>query len=180
MILPADAVRIAEWDEVLDDANYYEVLGVLPIASPETIRDAYREFALAFHPDLHADASMETRSKVQRIFRRGSEAYRVLCDSQLRMRYDMGVEAGKLRMDLGALPKQTPSLAPGTTRPLPELCKTAAAKICAKKAARAIDDGDLAAARDAVKQAIEYDGGFNPELQERLEALELAVFATGG
>jgi curved DNA-binding protein CbpA len=179
MSTPADAARIAQWDEVLDDANYYEVLGVLPIASPETIRDAYREFALAFHPDLHAEASVETLSKVQRIFRRGSEAYRVLSDAQLRVRYDMGVEAGKLRMDLGALPKRSPSLAPGATRALPDLCKTAAAKICAKKAARAIDEGDLSTARDAVKQAIEFDG-FNPELEERLEALELAVFATGG
>ena len=179
MRAPADAARIAQWDDVLDDANYYEVLGVLPIADAETIREAYREFALAFHPDLHAQASVQTRSKVQRIFRRGAEAYRVLSDGEVRLRYDMGVEAGRLRFDLSALPKRSPSLAPGTTRPLPELCKTPAAKICAKKAARAIDEGDLNVARDELKKALNYDGT-NPELQERLEALELAVFATGG
>ncbi len=179
MSAPADAGRIAQWDEVLDDANYYEILGVLPIASQDSIRDAYREFALAFHPDLHAEAEIEVRSKVQRIFRRGAEAYRVLSDGDLRLRYDMGVEAGQLRLDISKLPNRSPSLAPGTTRPLPEICKTAAAKVSAKKAARAIDEGDLATARDELKNALNYDG-VNPDLQERIEALDIALFATGG
>ncbi|MEZ4224962.1 MAG: J domain-containing protein [Polyangiaceae bacterium] len=179
MTAPANADRIQEWDAVLDDANYYEILGVLPIASTDSIRLAYREFALAFHPDLHADASVELRSQVQRIFRRGAEAYRVLADPELRVRYDMGVEKGQLRLDISQLPKRSPSLAPGETRSLPDLCKTAGAKTCARKAVRAIDEGDLVSARDELKRALEFDG-INPELVERLEALDVALFATGG
>ncbi len=61
-----------------------------------------------------------------------------------------------------------------------ELCKSAGAKACAKKAALLIDDGDLAGAKAELERAIEFDGFASAELRDRLDAIEVALFAMGG
>jgi DnaJ-class molecular chaperone len=76
--LRATRERIRQWTEVLDDSTYYEILGVLEIAGEASIKQAFHEFALAFHPDSHQGADPETLRQVQRVFQRGAEAYRVL------------------------------------------------------------------------------------------------------
>jgi curved DNA-binding protein CbpA len=79
---------IASWIAVLDKVSYYELLGVQPDAGADTVRRAYRGFAATFHPDAHAHRSADERSSVNAIFKRGTEAYRVLSDPTLRARYD--------------------------------------------------------------------------------------------
>lgn len=178
MTSPAELSRITEWAEVLDDSTYYELLGVLPIADALAIREAFRDFALAFHPDVHPDASSELRLSLQRIFQRGAEAYRVLSDSDLRLYYDMGLDKGVLRLDKSRVPKR-PSLAPGPARPLAEICRSAGGRASAKKASRLIDEGDLAGAKTELERALAFEGGQSAELSERIAALEIAVFAMG-
>jgi curved DNA-binding protein CbpA len=146
--------RIEQWAEVLDDSTYYEILGVLEIAGDASIKQAFHEFALAFHPDSHLDADPETLARVRRVFQRGAEAYRVLSHPELR-------------------PGQ------GTAKSLDELAKSAAARLHAQKADELINRGDLRGAKRELQLAVHQDGGNNPELSDRLDALDLALFAMG-
>jgi curved DNA-binding protein CbpA len=171
-----ELARIEAWNEVLDDASYYEMLGVLPLADLDALRRAFHEFALAFHPDSHVGADESTLEKVRRVFQRGAEAYRVLTDPELRVRYDMALEHGQLRLVPETVPRRA-SFDEG--RPLDELCRSGGAKLHAQKAAKLIDAGNPAAAKLELERALEYDGGVNPALEERLRDLELALYAMG-
>ncbi len=82
----------------LDELDYYTLLEVEPSASAETIRAAWRRFALKFHPDRHADAEAEKAARAARIYRRGSEAFAVLSDPIKRRAYDVVLARGELRL----------------------------------------------------------------------------------
>jgi len=63
--------------------DYYEVLGVARDADAATLKRAYRELALKFHPDQNpGNKDAEER------FKEVSEAYTVLSDPDKRARYD--------------------------------------------------------------------------------------------
>jgi curved DNA-binding protein CbpA len=59
--------------------NYYAILGIAENASAEEIRRAYREAAMALHPD---------RGGSDRLMRRINEAWEVLSNPQKRHAYD--------------------------------------------------------------------------------------------
>ncbi len=63
--------------------DYYEVLGISRNASAEEIKRAYRQQALAYHPDRNPD-NREAEEK----FKEASEAYSVLVDPEKRSIYD--------------------------------------------------------------------------------------------
>lgn len=63
--------------------DYYATLGVDPRASEAEIRQAFRQLARRFHPDLNPD-SPEAEAR----FREVNEAYQVLSDPQRRREYD--------------------------------------------------------------------------------------------
>jgi len=65
--------------------DYYEVLGVPRDADADAIKKAYRRQALEWHPDRHRG---DDREEAEARFRRVSEAYEVLSDSEKRARYD--------------------------------------------------------------------------------------------
>jgi DnaJ-class molecular chaperone len=65
------------------DHDYYQRLGLSPNATPAEIVDAYRRMALRHHPDVSADDDVSSE-----MFKRITEAYGVLSDSQQRRRYD--------------------------------------------------------------------------------------------
>jgi curved DNA-binding protein len=66
----------------VDYQDYYAELGVPRDASEQDIRRAYRKLARENHPDVNNDPGAEDR------FKRVSEAYEVLRDSEKRARYD--------------------------------------------------------------------------------------------
>lgn len=77
--------------------DYYEVLGVAQNSDARTIKNAFRELALKFHPDRNKQPDAEER------FKRIAEAYAVLSDPKKRADYDArGFEAvaGFSREDL--------------------------------------------------------------------------------
>jgi len=96
---------IAAWLAIIDKVSHYELLGVQPGAGADVLRRAYQGFAANFHPDAHVHRTAEERSSVNTIFKRGTEAYRVLSDPTLRAKYEE---------------KRTgTSMAPGRAAPLP-------------------------------------------------------------
>ncbi|HMI94053.1 MAG TPA: DnaJ domain-containing protein [Polyangiales bacterium] len=170
--------RLAEWGAAIQESSYYEVLGVDERAGDPELQAAYQRFARAFHPDAHVGAQEEHVRILKRVFQHGAEAYRVLKNPELRMRYDMALTRGHLRL----LPSDVPPAfeSSGAGRPLHELCRSAGAKLAANKAARFIDTGDLEGAKRELLIALEHDGSANPALTARIDALEVALYAMGG
>jgi DnaJ-domain-containing protein 1 len=70
-----------------NDLNYYFLLGVTPIASPERIHRAYRRKAKDVHPDRHD--SEFTREYWSRLMALISDAEQVLTDPLKRRAYDV-------------------------------------------------------------------------------------------
>ena len=62
--------------------DYYAVLGVPRTADEKQIKSAYRKHARKYHPESSKDAGAEEQ------FKRASEAYEVLSDSEKRAQYD--------------------------------------------------------------------------------------------
>lgn len=172
-----DLERLRAWAEVMDDSSYYELLGLLEIADEAAIRDAFHRFSLAFHPDMHRGQRREVTELAARIFHRGTEAYRVLSDPELRLRYDMGLAKGQLRFSVRHSTR--PPRAGDRPAPLHELCRSAAATLLAQKAERHLAAGEMREAHELLVRAIEAEGGTNPALAERIDALELLVYAMG-
>src|SRR3979409_1436630 len=69
------------------DLNYYFLLGVTPLASPERIHRAYRRKAKDVHPDRH-DTEF-TREYWSRLMTLITDAEKVLSDPQKRRAYDV-------------------------------------------------------------------------------------------
>jgi len=171
-----DIERIFEWDALIDQSSYYEVLGLLEIADAGAIRKAFHEFAVAFHPDAFPQADDETADALRRVFQRGAEAYRVLSRPDSRADYDLALAKGLLRLDATIAP--APLARPSDIRSLDDLCRSPGARRYAKRAEELISNGDLAGAKRELQMALREDGD-NPDLAERLDAVDLALYAMG-
>jgi curved DNA-binding protein CbpA len=171
-----DIERIFEWDALLDVSTYYELLGLLEIADSGAVREAFHEFAATFHPDAFPEADEETAAALRRVFARGAEAYRVLCRPESRADYDLALAKGQLRLD-GTL-QPPPLRRPSDLRSLDELCRSPGARRYAKRAEQLITGGDLSGAKRELQMALREDGD-NADLAERLDAVDLALYAMG-
>jgi tetratricopeptide (TPR) repeat protein len=71
-------------------ANYYEILGVGPMAGEDEIKTAYHELAREYHPDRFqsGEYSGEFRSQVERLFTYITGAYTILSDTTSRAIYE--------------------------------------------------------------------------------------------
>ncbi len=74
--------------------DYYDILGVPRNATPEQIKQAFRELAKRHHPDVAED-----KKAAEERFKEISEAYEVLGDEQKRATYD---SMGRAGVDFGA------------------------------------------------------------------------------
>lgn len=169
--------RLLEWDSVLEEVSYYEILGVDPRAGDVEIRQAFHRFAQSFHPDQHPAVEASTLGALRRVFQCGAEAYRVLGHAELRIRYDMALQKGVLRIDTTLLPP--PPAVEDNPKPLDELARSAGAKLHARKADSLLAHGELRAAKTELVKALEYDGNANSALSERFDALEVVLYAMG-
>lgn len=74
---------------MVDQRDYYEVLGVERRATSAQITDAYRKLAIRYHPDKNP-GDQEAASR----FKEAARAFEVLSDEGLRARYDRYGHAG--------------------------------------------------------------------------------------
>jgi curved DNA-binding protein CbpA len=100
----------------LDDVDYYGLLGVQPDASADAIKVGFRAFARRFHPDRFA-GQPDHVAEATTVYRRATEAYRVLTNPEQRRYYDEQRAQGRTRLDLDAIrrsvrPSARPSGAP--------------------------------------------------------------------
>src|SRR5215813_9334057 len=82
----------------IDRVDYYTVLGVERDADGEGIRKAFYERAEIMHPDRHYNiVDSDLREKLYVVYKRVSEAYRVLGIGDTRREYDAQLARGRLR-----------------------------------------------------------------------------------
>ena len=72
--------------------DHYKTLGVSRKAKQREIKKAYRDLALRWHPDKHADDSEQEKERATIEFQKIAEAYEVLSDEERRSKYDRGEE----------------------------------------------------------------------------------------
>ena len=72
------------------EKDHYKTLGVSRKSKAREIKKAYRDLALKWHPDKHADDSDEEKEKATFEFQRIAEAYEILSDEEKRAKYDRG------------------------------------------------------------------------------------------
>ena len=82
----------------LDRYTYYQLLRVDPKADASAIRASYYRIATQLHPDRYNKlVDAETRDRLETIYARINEGYRVLMNGEKRAAYDAGLTRGKLR-----------------------------------------------------------------------------------
>lgn len=80
--------EILELDRMLDKANLFELLGLREGASPEDVKKKFYEASRRYHPDRFFGKNLGSfRSRVDRIFRKFSEAHQTLTDPDKRAQY---------------------------------------------------------------------------------------------
>jgi hypothetical protein len=71
----------------ISSPNYYEQLGVVPSASSQDIRRAYREMSKQYHPDTTRLPKALATEKFQQL----NEAYATLSNPNRRLQYDLKI-----------------------------------------------------------------------------------------
>lgn len=84
----------------LEKLPYHVFLGVDEKASGDAVRAAFHDRAARFHPDLFYSSGDEAlRAKVYAVYKRMTEAYRVLSNPEQRARYEQQRARGGHRLD---------------------------------------------------------------------------------
>jgi len=89
--------------------TYYDVLGVGPEASPESMKTAYYQLARRYHPDRFRRMDASLVKRVESAFARITQAYETLRDEGLRSSYNSKLRARQKAEQLaaGSMPKAT-------------------------------------------------------------------------
>jgi DnaJ-class molecular chaperone len=83
----------------LDQLTYYELLGVSSVTPAADIRTAFFHMSDDLHPDrYHTMADRELKERLETIYARISEAYRVLTTPEKRAAYARLLNEGKKRL----------------------------------------------------------------------------------
>jgi len=191
---------ITSWIAVLDKVSHYELLGVQPGAGSDTVRHAYQAFAANFHPDAHMHRNADERAAVNAIFKRGTEAYRILSDPALLARYDEqrtgrpgpSMRAAPLPPGAGgsvAPPSMSPASGPRADAPKPgatsksnitgrleDFVRQPRARPFAQQTEALAKKGEHAKAKLQLKLAMNFDSG-NPALEAYLKELDALIEA---
>ena len=173
-----DGPAIRQWLTALDHLSFYELFRVSPHASFDDLRHGFHAFAEIFHPDVHAWRPEGERAAIGYIFRRGTEAYRVLSDPQLRGRYDEALANGILRPEQLIVEAES---GPGSLRPpaaqslrLVDRVKNPGARPFVLRAEELLKKGDPKQAKIQLVMAMHMDKA-NAALEAFAKELDEAV-----
>lgn len=175
------AKRVRTLHRLLDEVDYYQLLGVEHPASPEQLKRAYFDLSLEFHPDrFFLLRSGDLKEKIYAIYRRITEAYTVLTDERRRQAYDQsqGFAVAPIAPPVAPVIAQTPmrrEVQPAPTpNPQPRMpeapVRDARAKKLVELARAAFQDGDLRTARLHLHLAYGYEAD-NAQLRVALETV---------
>src|SRR5215207_9560789 len=85
----------------LADRSYYQLLNVQPAADVPAVRAAFYKLAGQLHPDrFHALGDGEVKQRLETIYARVCEAYRVLSSPERRAAYDKALAGGNNRLQM--------------------------------------------------------------------------------
>jgi DnaJ-class molecular chaperone len=163
---------------ILDEFDYYALLGVPRGANGSVVREAYYAQSRRFHPDVNRHLDDATRRAAERISKRVTEAYSILRDARRRKLYDERLHGTTGEKQAGAAP-------PAAIRmPLVEAQAEAGRRGTAEQLGQtpngrryfALATGDLArgdraAAQRNLQMAVTFEPG-NPHFQAKLAELK--------
>jgi DnaJ-class molecular chaperone len=172
-----DSVAIRQWLATLDSISYYDLFRLPKNATFDDLRTAFHSFAESFHPDVHRWRHPSEQAAIGHIYRRGTEAYRVLSDAGLRARYDEALASGILRPENLIVEMENPkaSLAPpGASGRLIDKIKSPGARPFVMRAEELMKKGDPKQAKIQLTMALHMDKG-NPALEAYAKELDAAI-----
>ena len=175
-----DAHAIRQWLAALDAVSYYDLFRIGKTATPDELRHAFHSFAESFHPDVHNWRHPSEQAAIGYIFKRGTEAYRVLSDPELRRRYDEALAGGILRpenliVDLEG-PRSKSMSATNPSARLVDKVRTPGARPFVLRAEELMKKGDPKQAKIQLVMAMHMDPK-NPALEAYAKQLDEAAKA---
>lgn len=172
-----DGVALRQWLAALDSISYYELFRVERTVAHDDLRAAFHAFAESFHPDAHRWRHPNEQAAIGKIYRRGTEAWRVLSDPTLRARYDEAVANGILRPEDLIVEKEGPrSLAAPASGPgrLIDKVRSPGARPFVLRAEELLKKGDPKQAKIQLVMALHMDKG-NTALEAFGKQLDEAI-----
>ncbi len=162
----AFAAHVSTLAASLDTIDYYRLLGVGRDASVDDIKRAYHRAAGIYHPDAHRLANEVVRNCLHLIFKRMSEAYRILNDYGRRKRYDTQLTQGGTHRMVETKREQS-----GPRSPDAEL-RTPAGKRIFMEALQAIKCKNYQKAKLNLTLALNYEGKDSAPIKTKLKEVE--------
>jgi curved DNA-binding protein CbpA len=159
------AKRVRTMFRLLDEVDYYQILGIDPEAPNDVLRTAYFDLSLEFHPDrFFLLRSGDLKEKIYAIYRRITEAYGVLSDARRRAAYDAARRSTREKRASPELRDDTPQRGdPAASCEMLRISATSAkAKRFIELAQAAFQDGDLSGTRLLLHLALTYESGNAP------------------
>lgn len=162
----AFAAHVTTLAASLDTIDYYRLLGVARKSTADDVKRAYHKAAGIYHPDAHRIANDQVRSCLNMIFKRMSEAYRVLNDHTRRRQYDNQLSKGgdqrlvETKRDQGG-PKSPDSA-----------LKTPAGKRCFMEAIKFMKQKNYTQAKLQLQLALNYEGQGCQAVKDKIAELE--------
>lgn len=84
----SDTIEYKNYLHLINENNYYKILGVKDFSSIEEITKEYRGLAKKLHPDMYPNVDGVEKTKITEIFRKVNYAFNELRDVETKKRYD--------------------------------------------------------------------------------------------
>ncbi len=93
-------IEINSISRLINELDYYQILKIPQNASSSDLKAAYFRESRNYHPDKYYNEPPEFNKKVTTIFKRITEAYKILCDPETRAIYTEGINGANRAKNL--------------------------------------------------------------------------------